>query len=107
MRPDRTAQAHLPHPETSAVLRGRKEQLATGPLLRSRAGKPWTVRGIFQAMRRLRKKAGGSGRTITDGYRHTFATDALVKGLPFLLQGVVREVERQPPPIESPSGTER
>jgi integrase len=63
--------------EQLQVARGRYE---SGPLLRSRKGMPWKPRGIVEALRRLRRKTGV--RAIAYGYRHTFATDALVNGVP-------------------------
>ncbi|MCE9566057.1 MAG: tyrosine-type recombinase/integrase [Planctomycetes bacterium] len=56
------------------------EKHPDGSLLRSRGGKPWTARAIMEGMRRLRKLTGV--KAIAYGYRHTFATDGLVNGLP-------------------------
>lgn len=67
-------------PDVCELLKAQAARYGTGPLLKSKAGKPWTARGITQAMRRLKRKAGV--RAIAYGYRHTFATDALVRGLP-------------------------
>jgi integrase len=51
----------------------------TGSLLRSRKGIGWTGKAITQAMGKLRKKT--DVKAIAYGYRHTFVTDALLKGL--------------------------
>ena len=69
---------------TPALVEALKTQAAKypeGPIIRSRAGKPWTARAITQAIRRVRKKAGVKG-AIAYGYRHTLATDGLANGLP-------------------------
>jgi integrase len=54
----------------------------TGPLFRNNAGTPWTPICLVNAMRRLRKRAQVREGVIAYGYRHTFATDALAKGVP-------------------------
>lgn len=53
----------------------------TGPLLRKPLGNPWGVDGLYQQMRVLGRRAGVTGATAY-GYRHTFATDALARGVP-------------------------
>jgi len=68
-------------PELVAVLKTHAARYPAGPLIRSRAGKPWTARAITQAIRRVRKKAGVKG-VIAYGYRHTLATDGLANGMP-------------------------
>lgn len=55
-------------------------QHPTGPLLRTQAGRPWTGRTITTAMQNLKKRSGV--KAMAYGFRHGFATDALVKGLP-------------------------
>ena len=66
--------------DLSAELKALAARYPVGSLVRSRAGKAWTGKGITQAMRRTRKEAGVKG--IAYGYRHTFATDALANGVP-------------------------
>jgi integrase len=51
-----------------------------GPLVRNQLGIPWGKDCICLAFRRLAKRAGV--RATAYGYRHTFATDALAKGIP-------------------------
>ncbi len=53
-----------------------------GPLFRGpRGGKPFTRNGIRCRFRRLRKKLPHLKGLIAYGYRHSFATDALVNGV--------------------------
>jgi integrase len=79
---DRTGKPRLIYlpSDISEMLAGFASAYRSGPLLRSRAGMPWTARAILQAMRRVRAKAGVSA--IAYGYRHSFATDGLANGLP-------------------------
>jgi site-specific recombinase XerD len=53
---------------------------ASGPLLRTARGNPWTGRSITQAMRKVCAKAGV--KAIAYGYRHAYATEALSRGVP-------------------------
>jgi integrase len=71
---------YLP-PEAVALLLDQRVKHPTGALLRSRNGLPWKGQGIVHAMRRLCRRAGLVGK-IAYGYRHTFATDALERGVP-------------------------
>jgi integrase len=68
-------------PDVVALLVKQQEQSPTGPLLRNRNGKPWTEWAIVKAMKYAREKAGIS-HAIAYGLRHSFATDALEKGVP-------------------------
>jgi integrase len=53
-----------------------------GPLFRTEIGTKWTASGIHAALKRLTTRCGFTQRPIAYGYRHTFATDALAKGVP-------------------------
>lgn len=66
-------------PELAELLRKRSTQYPTGSLLRSRKGVPWSARSITQAMRKLKKKVGV--KAIAYGYRHSFITDGLKRGI--------------------------
>src|SRR5262249_12381382 len=63
------------------LLRRQMERFPTGPLLRSRCGRPWTGDSVKKAMQATRERAGLPGK-IAYGYRHSFATDALASGVP-------------------------
>jgi integrase len=67
-------------PAAVDVLRHQVARYPVGPLLRNEADRPWAKDALGHAMRRLCRRAGV--KAIAYGYRHTFATDALVKGLP-------------------------
>ena len=60
-------------PDAVAVLQRRAEG-CEGRLF------PWDAKGVTSRMRRASKKAGV--KAIAYGYRHTFATDALARGVP-------------------------
>jgi integrase len=79
---DRTGKPRLVFlpPDLAAELAKLATWYGSGPLLRSRKGKPWNGRTITQAMRRLKRRAGV--KCIAYGYRHSFATDALANGVP-------------------------
>jgi len=68
-------------PEAVALLREQKERYPHGALLRNRIGTPWNGPATVKAMFDVRKRAGLPGK-ICYGLRHTFATDALAKGVP-------------------------
>ena len=55
-------------------------RVKSGPLLRTKHGNQWSGRAITYMMGKTRKRAGV--RAIAYGYRHAFATDALVNGVP-------------------------
>lgn len=62
------------------VLLERAEACPAGPLLRNARGGAWTKDGIGLAVRRACKKAGV--KAVAYGFRHSFATDALARGVP-------------------------
>ncbi|WP_168218825.1 tyrosine-type recombinase/integrase [Limnoglobus roseus] len=70
----------VPSKEVVALLRDLAAVTPTGPLLRTERGNPWTGRSITKAVVRLRGLAGVSATAY--GFRHTFATDALARGIP-------------------------
>ena len=67
-------------PDVVELLNGQLARYGSGPLLRSRKGNPWRGTTVTKAMQYLRQKTGV--RAIAYGYRHSFVTDALVKGVP-------------------------
>lgn len=67
-------------PKAVGILRKQAAVNPKGPLLRNSKGMPWTKDGIGRAIRLARKRA--KVEAIAYGYRHTFATDALAKGVP-------------------------
>jgi integrase len=67
-------------PTAIELLAAKITDFPTGELLRNERGSKWTKDGIGLAVRRARKKAGVSA--IAYGYRHTYATNALAKGVP-------------------------
>jgi integrase len=71
---------YLP-PEITALLQKQRERYPYGPLLRNSYGNPWTGDAIVKAMAKCRKRAGLLGK-VAYGFRHSFATDALERGVP-------------------------
>lgn len=67
-------------PTATELLAAKVAEFPSGELLRNERGRKWTKDGIGLAVRRARKKAGVSA--IAYGYRHTYATNALAKGVP-------------------------
>ncbi len=67
-------------PDVATLLGRLASEYSTGALLRTHHGNPWTGRSITEYMQKLKRAAGV--KAMAYGYRHTFATDALVKGLP-------------------------
>lgn len=53
-----------------------------GPLFRSKFGQPWSNNAIRIRFRRLREQFPELKDVVAYCYRHTFATDGLVKGVP-------------------------
>ena len=72
---------YLP-PSTLALCRILAERYPVGPLFRNTRAETWKKTGWKQAMERAQRKLGLEKRPLTSGYRHTFATDALVAGVP-------------------------
>ncbi|MBA4190652.1 MAG: hypothetical protein C0467_21920 [Planctomycetaceae bacterium] len=62
-----------------ALLKVQVAKIPSGALLRNAKGRAWTKDGICLAMRRASKKAGVKG--IAYGYRHAYATTALIRGV--------------------------
>jgi integrase len=54
----------------------------SGPLFLDTKGEPWNRNSIRCRFRRVRKKLGLGGDVVAYTSRHTFATDALEKGVP-------------------------
>jgi integrase len=71
---------YLP-PDIVDLLRRLAVKRPAGPLLRNRDGRIWTCWNIRKAMAAARRRAGVPNATAY-GYRHTFATDALERGVP-------------------------
>ncbi|MCI0703561.1 MAG: site-specific integrase [Planctomycetia bacterium] len=67
-------------PKAVELLKTQAEAQPEGVLLRNGNGMAWKKDGIVLAMRRASKRAGVKATAY--GYRHTFATSALVKGVP-------------------------
>jgi integrase len=72
---------YLP-PQTLALCRRLAGKTPAGPIFRNTRGGPWRKTGWKQAMARAQRKLGLAGRPLASGYRHTFATDALERGVP-------------------------
>jgi len=58
------------------------ERWATGPIFRNHRGMPWTVNAVRIRFRRLRKKFPELKDVVAYTFRHTYATNALVNGVP-------------------------
>jgi integrase len=71
---------YLP-PEIVALLVRQRERYRSGALLRNNNNEAWTENAIGLAMRRTRERAGVP-HAIAYGLRHSFATDALERGVP-------------------------
>lgn len=68
-------------PVAADVLRPLVVRHPTGPVVRRMNGTPWDVDTLNTAVRALRKRVGVPHATAY-GFRHTFATDALARGVP-------------------------
>jgi integrase len=69
-------------PDMIALCRELSSKYTDGPLFRTTNGLPWChTCYIAEKVRELRKRLGIKN-VIPYGFRHTFATDALVKGVP-------------------------
>lgn len=64
--------------QAETILRRLAQRHPTGVLFRNSKGNPWTKDSIKCRLTRISKKVGF--RVIAYGARHSFATDALVKG---------------------------
>jgi len=67
-------------PKAVELLKVQAEAHPEGTLLRNGSGLPWKKDGIVLAMRRASKRAGV--KVTAYGYRHSFCTTALAKGVP-------------------------
>lgn len=67
-------------PTAKAALTNLVRERPTGELLRNARGRVWTKDGIGLAVRRACSRAGVSATAY--GYRHTYATTALARGVP-------------------------
>jgi integrase len=67
--------------EARALFDRQAERWQTGLLFRNRYGRKWTADAIGKAMRATCERAKLPPRHAYD-YRHTFATDALARGIP-------------------------
>jgi integrase len=66
---------------TAELLSRQRERFPSGPLLRNGEGGPWKRTTLVKAMATARRRAGVP-HAICYGYRHTFATDGLERGVP-------------------------
>lgn len=60
----------------------RMTQFPEGPIFRNKYGQPWSNNAIRIRFRRLREQFPELKDVVAYCYRHTFATDGLVKGVP-------------------------
>lgn len=67
-------------PDALSVLKAQAERFKHGALFRTSKGKAWSVPLLNRQIRRLGKRIGI--KAMPYGYRHTFATDALARGVP-------------------------
>ncbi len=58
------------------------ERHSEGPLFRNRYGKPWSRNAVRIRFRRLRERFPELQNVVAYCYRHAFATDGLVRGIP-------------------------
>jgi len=58
------------------------ERWPTGPIFRNQRGRPWTVNAVRIRFRRLRRKFPELNDVVAYTFRHTYATNALVNGVP-------------------------
>jgi integrase len=54
----------------------------SGPLFLNADGKPWKQSAFGSRMRRMRKSLGLDKKAVAYSYRHSYATNALVRGVP-------------------------
>ena len=72
---------YLP-PELQEITKRLVKKHPEGPLFRNSEGNPWKKDTVGQKFRRIRDKLGLPKNIVNYSYRHTFATEALVKELP-------------------------
>jgi integrase len=68
-------------PELTGLCRELAAKNPTGPLFRTARGQPWPRGTIHKLIFTLRKRLGLPNTVTAYGYRHTFATDALARGV--------------------------
>lgn len=64
---------------TTAICRRRMERFPAGPLMRDRAGRPWTKDAIGCRIQRIAKKLGKPANAYA--IRHSYATNGLISGI--------------------------
>jgi len=69
-------------PSMVEITRKLIERYPEGPLFRSGDGKPWNRNSVRLRMSRLRKRLNLPAGTVAYAYRHSFATNGLVNGVP-------------------------
>ena len=58
------------------------ERYPEGPILRNTRGNPWTRNAMACRFAPLRERLGMGKEATAESFRHVFATDAAVKGVP-------------------------
>ena len=72
---------YLP-PELQEITKRLMKKYPEGPLFRNSQGNAWKKDTVGQKFRRIRDKLGLPKKIVNYSYRHTFATEALLKELP-------------------------
>lgn len=67
-------------PDALAILQQQRDRRTGGLLFRNRLGRAWRDKSLAQAMWRISARIGE--RVTAYGYRHTYATRALARGVP-------------------------
>jgi integrase len=66
--------------EAVAILRGQQKRYGAGPAFRMNNGRRWRLNAAVNRLWRINRNLGTNATLY--GFRHTFATDALIRGLP-------------------------
>jgi integrase len=61
-------------PELNAIVARLVLKYPEGPLFRNRDGGKWTPQGLYDNIKRLRRRLGLKGKVVPYSYRHTYAT---------------------------------
>lgn len=69
------------NPVAQAVVERLCEKHPSGPIFRNTHGSPWTRNAIVHRFHRLRKSVDGLDGVTAYAFRHTFATEALTRGV--------------------------